>query len=67
MHSALAAQGFTGSDPGSSGHAEAASYMPQLEGPTTKIYNYVLGELGEKQGKKTKMIQNETQKKIEKN
>ena len=27
--------------------------MPQLEGPTTKIYNYVLGGFGEeKQGKK---------------
>ena len=30
------------------GHAEAASHMPQLEGPTTKIYNYVLGGFGEK-------------------
>ena len=29
--------------------------MPQLEGPTTKIYNYVLGEFGEKKaGKKKK-------------
>ena len=27
--------------------------MPQLEGPTAKIYNYVLGGFGEKkQGKK---------------
>ena len=27
------------------GHAEAASHMLQLEGPTTKIYNYVPGGL----------------------
>ena len=26
--------------------------MPQLEGLTTKIYNYVLGEFGEKKKKK---------------
>ena len=36
----------------SSGHNEAASHMPQLEGPTTKIYNYVLGGFGEKKQKK---------------
>ena len=31
--------------------------MPQLEGPTTKIYNYVLGGLGEKRyGKKKKRL-----------
>ena len=36
----------------SSGHAEAASHMPQPEGPTTKIYNYVLGGFGEKKKKK---------------
>ena len=35
------------------GHAEAALHMPQLEGPTTKIYNYVLKGFGEKkQGEK---------------
>ena len=35
-----------------SGHAEAASHMPQLEGPTTKkIHSYVLGGFGEKKGK----------------
>ena len=28
--------------------------MPQLEGPTTKIYNYVLGGLGEKKQEKKK-------------
>ena len=34
--------------------------MPQLEGPTTKIYNYVLGELGEKkQGGKKEVKKNE--------
>ena len=30
--------------------------MPQLEGPTTKIYNYALGGFGEKKaGKKKKL------------
>ena len=49
VHSAAVAQG---SDPGpqtwhhSSGHVEAASHIPQLEGPATKIYNYVLEEEG---------------------
>ena len=28
--------------------------MPQLEGPTTKIYNYVLEGFGEKKAKKKK-------------
>ena len=28
--------------------------MPQLEEPTTKIYNYVLGELGRKKQEKKK-------------
>ena len=28
--------------------------MPQLEGPTTKIYNYVLGEFWEKKQKEKK-------------
>ena len=33
--------------------------MPQLEGPTTKIYNYVLGEFGEKKaGKKNNTKRN---------
>ena len=37
----------------SSGHAEVASHIAQLEGPTTGIYNYVLGGFGEKKkGKK---------------
>ena len=35
----------------SSGHAEVASHMPQLEGPTTRIYNYALGGFGEKKQK----------------
>ena len=38
----------------SSGHAEAASHMPRLEGATTKIYNYVLGAFGEKKQEKKK-------------
>ena len=34
--------------------------MPQLEGPTTKIYNYVLGGFGEKKpGKKIILVFNE--------
>ena len=28
-------------------HAEAASHMPQLEGPQLNIYNYVPGVFGE--------------------
>ena len=49
VSSAFMAQGFAGSDPGRGhdsgrqGHVEAVSHMLQLEGPTTKIYNYVLG------------------------
>ena len=47
------------SRPHSSGHAVAASHMPQLEGPTTKkIYNYILGGCGEKKQKKKKKIGN---------
>ena len=37
---------------GLSGPAEAASHVPQLEGLTTKIYNYVLGEFEERKQKK---------------
>ena len=36
------------------GHDEAMSHMPQLEGPTTKICNYVLGGYGEKKQKRKK-------------
>ena len=32
-------------------HAEVVSHTPQLDGPTTKIYNYVLGGLEEKKQK----------------
>ena len=39
----------------SSSHAEVASHMPQLEGPTTKTYNYVLGRFGEKKAEKKKL------------
>ena len=35
-------------------HAAGASHMPQLGGPTTKIYNYVLGGFGEKKQEKNK-------------
>ena len=39
----------------SSGHIEAASHIPQLKGPATKIYNCVQGGFGEiKLGKKKK-------------
>ena len=55
----MAAQGFTGLDAGrwtwhrSSGHVEAASHMPQLEGSATKIYNYAPGGIwGDKAEKK---------------
>ena len=30
--------------------------MPQLEGPTIKIYNYILGGFGEKKRKKTNKL-----------
>ena len=39
----------------SSGHVEAVSHMTQLEGPTTKIYNYVLGGFGEKKQEKKRL------------
>ena len=38
----------------SSGHVEVASHVSQLEGPITKIYNYVLGGFGEKKQKEKK-------------
>ena len=57
--SASAARGFAGSDPRrGQGNARQATLrqrpnMPQLEGRTTKIYNYVLGVFQEKkQGEK---------------
>ena len=55
--SASVAQDFTGLDPdhGSSGNAEAAAHTAQPEGPTTRIYNYVLGALGSRRGKKTRL------------
>ena len=40
----------------SSSHAEAASHMPQLEGPTTENNNYVLGDFGRK--RKNKIFKN---------
>ena len=48
--------GFAGSDPGrgpsSPVRVEVASHMPQPEGPTTRIYNYVLGSFGGKKENK---------------
>ena len=41
----------------SSGHAEVASHVAQPEGPTARIYNYVLGGFGEEE-KKTQKIGN---------
>ena len=38
----------------SRGHAEAEYHMPQPEGPTARLYNYVLGHFEEKQKKKEK-------------
>ena len=58
--SALVAQDLAGLDPGfrlsttPSSHAEAASHIAQLEGPTTRIYNYGLGDFGEKKKEKKK-------------
>ena len=40
----------------SSGHVEVASHMPQLEGPTTKVSNYVLGGFGEKKQEKKRRL-----------
>ena len=41
----------------SSSHAEVVSHIAQLEGPTTRIYDYVLGGFGENK-KKNKKIGN---------
>ena len=38
----------------SSGHTGVASHVPQLEGPTTKRYNHVLGGFREKKSRKEK-------------
>ena len=38
----------------SSGHGEVVSRMPQLGGPTIKIYRYILGGFGEKKAGKKK-------------
>ena len=60
--STSAAQGFAGLDPGS-GHGTACQVtlrqrptLPQLEGPATKIYNYVLVGFGEVKQKKKPQI-----------
>ena len=36
----------------SSGHAETVSHIAELEGPTTRIYNYALGGLGRRRREK---------------
>ena len=57
VHSALAAQGFAGSESWawtrhhSTSHAEVASHISQLEGPTTTIHNDVVGGFGMKKKK----------------
>ena len=60
---ASVAQGFTHLDPGrrhghrSSGHAEAVSCMPQLDGPTTKNMQLCTGEIwGDKAEKEERNI-----------
>ena len=40
----------------SSSHAEVVSHIAELEGPTTKIYNYVLGRFGEKKKEKKRLV-----------
>ena len=53
MGSTLAAQGFADSDSGHRhGHGEAVSHVAQPEGPTTRINNCILRDLGEKNKKK---------------
>ena len=61
VHSASAARAFTGSDPGhgpSTAHQAMLRRCPttQLEGPTTRIYNYALGGFGEKKKKKKRRL-----------
>ena len=60
MHSTSPAQGCTRLDPGC-GHGTThqatlnmASHMAQPEGPTTRIYNYVLEGFGEKKKREKK-------------
>ena len=56
---ASVAQGFGSSDPGHGyGGGILHVHMPQLEGPTTEICNYVLGELREKKQGEKKNIGN---------
>ena len=55
MRSASATQGFAGSDPGcrpAHSHAVVVSHIEELEGPTARICNYVLGIWGERNEKK---------------
>ena len=59
VSSALAAQGFARLDAGcgpstadrTSSHAEVVAHIAELERVTARIYNYVLGDFGEKKKK----------------
>ena len=42
----------------SSSHAEIASHIAELAGPTARMYNYVLGGFGEKKKEKRKKVGN---------
>ena len=68
-----ATQGFVSLDPGrrhGTAHqaiSEVASHIAELEGPTTRIYNYVQGGFGEKKKDWQQMIaQGQTLKKKKK-
>ena len=51
------AQGFASLDPSTAHpHAEAASHIVELEGSTTRIYNYVLGGLWGEEEKKIEIF-----------
>ena len=62
FHALLGGPGFAGLDTGcgrthrSSGHAVAASYIEELEWPTTRIYNYLLGLWWGKNKKRKQML-----------
>ena len=60
LHAPFGLPGFPSSDPGhrpmhcSSSHTVVASHIEELEGLTTRIYNYILGQ-AEKKKKKRKI------------
>ena len=56
VHPALGAQGFIRMDLAPLiNHTEGESCIAELEGPTTRIYNYVLGGFREKKKKKKRL------------